>query len=205
MLSLDVHLRRGSFERRVSIKDDARIIALDGRSGVGKTTVLHAIAGLLRPLSGRIEISDRCLYDSALGIDVPPYKRRIGYVFQDTRLFPHLNVRDNLRYGHRSAHTPVTFSLDVVASLLGIELLLARRITNLSGGEIQRVALGRALLSQPALLLLDEPLSMLDQARREELIPYLQRIRDDLVLPIIYVSHSAGEINQLTDAVHVLE
>jgi molybdate transport system ATP-binding protein len=205
MLSLDVQLRRGAFERRVRIEDDARVIALSGHSGAGKTSVLHAIAGLVKPLSGHIEIDGHRLYDSARGIDVAPHRRRVGYVFQDTRLFPHLDVRRNLQYGRHAGETGDAFGFDAVVALLGIGPLLERRITNLSGGETQRIALGRALLSQPALLLLDEPLSMLDQARREELIPYLQRVRDETTLPIVYVSHSADEVKRLTDAVHVLD
>ncbi|MGH8060599.1 MAG: ATP-binding cassette domain-containing protein [Pseudoxanthomonas sp.] len=205
MLSLDVQLRRGAFERRVRIEDAARVIALSGHSGAGKTSVLHAIAGLVKPLSGHIEIDGHRLYDSARGIDVAPHRRRVGYVFQDTRLFPHLDVRRNLRYGRHASDAASAFGFDAVVSLLGIEPLLDRRIANLSGGETQRIALGRALLSQPAILLLDEPLSMLDQARREELIPYLQRVRDETTLPIVYVSHSADEVKRLTDAVHVLD
>lgn len=205
MLSLDVQLLRGSFERRVRIEDASRVIALSGHSGAGKTSVLHAIAGLVKPLSGHIEIDGHRLYDSVRGIDVPPHRRRVGYVFQDTRLFPHLDVRRNLQYGRHAAGAGNAFGFDAVVALLGIGPLLERRTVNLSGGETQRIALGRALLSQPALLLLDEPLSMLDQARREELIPYLQRVRDETTLPIIYVSHSADEVKRLTDAVHVLD
>lgn len=205
MLSLDLQLRRGAFERRVCIEDQARVIALSGHSGAGKTSVLHAIAGLVQPLSGHIEINGQRLYDSVRGINLEPHKRRVGYVFQDTRLFPHLDVRRNLLYGKHAGDTAPSFAFDAVVELLGIAPLLARRTTNLSGGEGQRVALGRALLSQPALLLLDEPLSMLDQARREELIPYLQRVRDETTLPIIYVSHSAEEVKRLTNAVHVLD
>ncbi|HST43787.1 MAG TPA: ATP-binding cassette domain-containing protein [Luteimonas sp.] len=204
MLSLDIHLRRGAFRRHVRIEDAARVIALGGASGAGKTSVLHAIAGLVRPLSGYIEVEGRRLFDSARGIDLPPHERRIGYVFQDTRLFPHLDVRANLHYGRRGPGFDAAGSTDIV-ELLGIGHLLGRRTANLSGGEAQRVALGRALLSQPAVLLLDEPLSMLDQARRDELIPYLQRVRDRTRLPIVYVSHSMEEIRRLTGSVHRLE
>jgi len=204
MLILDIELQRGAFRRRIRIEDAARVIALSGHSGAGKTSVLHAIAGLVEPRSGHIEIDGHRLYDSARGIDVAPHRRRVGYVFQDTRLFPHLDVRRNLQYG-RHGEAGNAFGFDAVVALLGIGPLLERRIANLSGGETQRIALGRALLSQPALLLLDEPLSMLDQARREELIPYLQRVRDETTLPIIYVSHSADEVKRLTDAVHVLD
>ena len=205
MLTLDIELQRGAFRRHVRIEDDARVIALSGHSGAGKTSVLHAIAGLVKPLSGHIGIDGHRLYDSARGIDVAPHRRRVGYVFQDARLFPHLDVRRNLQYGRHASDADPAFGFDAVVALLGIGPLLERRIANLSGGETQRIALGRALLSQPALLLLDEPLSMLDQARREELIPYLQRVRDETTLPLIYVSHSADEVKRLTDAVHVLE
>jgi molybdate transport system ATP-binding protein len=204
MLSLDLKLRRGSFERHVRIEDAARVIALSGYSGAGKTSVLNAIAGLLRPLSGHIEIDGRRLYDSARGIDLPAHRRRIGYVFQEARLFPHLDVRSNLRYGQHGRGEEARFGFDAVVRLLGIDALLARSTRNLSGGEAQRVAIGRALLSQPSVLLLDEPLSSLDPARREELIPYLQRVRDETMLPIVYVSHSTEEVRRLTDAVHAL-
>jgi molybdate transport system ATP-binding protein len=132
------------------------------------------------------------------------HERHVGYVFQDARLFPHLDVRGNLRYGRRRGGEG-HFGFDDVVALLGIGALLARRTANLSGGEAQRVAIGRALLSQPAILLLDEPLASLDRARREELIPYLQRVRDETALPIVYVSHSADEVQRLTHAVHVLD
>ena len=205
MLSLDLQLRRGNFQRHVRIEDGARVIALSGHSGAGKTSVLHAIAGLVKPASGHIRVDGRSLYDSDAGIDLPVHARRVGYVFQDARLFPHLDVRRNLRYGSHAGPQRDAPDFDAVVELLGIGSLLQRRTANLSGGETQRIALGRALLSQPALLLLDEPLSMLDQARREELIPYLQRVRDETTLPIIYVSHSAEEVKRLTDAVHVLD
>jgi molybdate transport system ATP-binding protein len=204
MLSLDITLQRGHFHRRVRIDDAARVIALSGHSGAGKTSVLHAVAGLVTPQAGRIEVDGRCLFDAARGIDLPPHRRQIGYVFQDTRLFPHLDVRGNLRYG-RHVHDAARFAFDDVVALLGIGALLKRRTAHLSGGETRRVAIGRALLSQPRILLLDEPLSSLDHARREELIPYLQRVRDETTLPIIYVSHSADEMRRLTDAVHVLD
>ncbi|MEE7547859.1 ATP-binding cassette domain-containing protein, partial [Xanthomonas sp. Kuri4-1] len=175
-------------------------------SGAGKTSVLNAIAGLVTPAAGRIAIDGRCLYDSARGIDLPPHRRRIGYVFQDARLFPHLDVRGNLRYGRhgRAGDTP-RFGFDEVVALLGIAPLLARRPRHLSGGEAQRVAIGRALLAQPAVLLFDEPLSALDPARREELIPYLQRVRDEVRLPMLYVSHHPEEVRRIADAVHVLD
>ena len=165
MLKLDIELQRGGFQRRVRIEESARVVALVGPSGAGKTSVLSAIAGLLRPKSGRIEIDGRVLFDRAARIDLPTHRRRIGYVFQDARLFPHLDVRGNLRYG-RHGHSETRFGFDAVVELLGIGALLDRATANLSGGEAQRVAIGRALLSQPAILLFDEPLSALDQARR---------------------------------------
>lgn len=204
MLSLDILLKRGAFERHVQIEDDARVVALSGHSGAGKTSVLHAIAGLVTPVSGHIVIDGRRLFDSARDIDLPTHAREVGVVFQDARLFPHLDVRANLRYGTRT-RVATRFAFDDVVALLGIGGLLDRRTANLSGGEAQRVAIGRALLSQPRVLLLDEPLSMLDHARRAELIPYLQRVRDDTTLPIVYVSHSIDEVRQLATAVHALD
>jgi molybdate transport system ATP-binding protein len=202
MLSLDIELRRGDYRRQVRIEEAARVIALVGPSGAGKTSVLNAIAGLLRPHAGRIEVEGRVLFDHAARIDVPAHRRRIGYVFQDARLFPHLDVAANLRYGrHEGAQR---FRFDDIVALLGIDALLERRPRHLSGGEAQRVAIGRALLSQPALLLLDEPLSALDRERREELIPYLQRVRDTLGLPMLYVSHREDEVRRIAEVVHVL-
>ncbi len=203
-LHVDLQLRRGAFARQVRIDSDARVLALTGPSGVGKTSVLNAIAGLLRPQAGRIEVDGRVLFDSATRINLPVHRRRIGYVFQDARLFPHLDVRGNLGYGRHGAKGSSGFGFDAVVDLLGIAPLLARRPRNLSGGEAQRVAIGRALLSQPAMLLLDEPLSALDPARRGELIPYLRRVREQTGLPMLYVSHQPDEVQQLADAVHVL-
>jgi len=205
MLDIDIELRRGDFRRQVRIAETARVVALVGPSGAGKTTVLNAIAGLVRPCTGRIAIDGRVLFDQAGGIDLPTHRRRIGYVFQDARLFPHLDVRGNLRYGRHGRGRDAQFHFDDVVALLGIGPLLARRPRNLSGGEAQRVAIGRALLSQPAILLFDEPLSALDHARREELIPYLQRVRDEIRLPMLYVSHRDDEVRRIADAVHSLD
>ncbi|HEY0334608.1 MAG TPA: molybdenum ABC transporter ATP-binding protein [Stenotrophomonas sp.] len=204
MLDIDIELRRGHFHRHVRMEETARVVALVGPSGAGKTTVLNAIAGLVTPQNGRIAIDGRVLFDRARRIDLPTHRRRIGYVFQDARLFPHLDVRGNLRYGRHGRGQALQFGFDDVVALLGIEPLLARRPRNLSGGEAQRVAIGRALLSQPAILLFDEPLSALDQARREELIPYLQRVRDEIRLPMLYVSHRDDEVRRIADVVHVL-
>ena len=211
MLVVDVLLERGAFRRRVQLREDARMVALTGHSGAGKTSVLNAIAGLFRPSHGRIEVDGRVLFDSHAGIDLPVHQRHVGYVFQDARLFPHMSVRRNLLYGKRNhageddGAAAMRFSLDDVVALLGIGPLLRRRPANLSGGEAQRVAIGRALLSQPRVLLLDEPLSSLDSARREEVIPYLQRLRDQTPLPMVYVSHSLDEVRRLTATVHAFE
>ena len=205
MFDIDIELRRGDFARHVRIDDDARVIALTGRSGAGKTSVLHAIAGLVAPRSGRIAIGERVLFDASLRIDLPPHLRRVGYVFQDTRLFPHLDVAGNLRYGRHPSRARPRFGFDAVVELLGIEPLLARRTGNLSGGEAQRVALGRALLSQPDILLLDEPLSMLDAERREELLPWLRRVRDEVRVPMVYVSHQHEDAAQLAASIHALD
>jgi len=200
---IDVTLRRGGFERSLRIDSDARVLALVGASGSGKTSLLHAVSGLLRPVRGRVEIDGHVLFDSALHVDVPAHRRHIGYVFQDGRLFPHLDVRGNLLYGARRV-TGGRFTFDAIVDLLALAPLLSRRIAGLSGGEVQRIALGRALLSQPRLLLLDEPLSMLDHDRREELLPYLQRVRDESGLPMIYVSHVASEVARIAQDVHRL-
>ncbi|WDS37537.1 molybdenum ABC transporter ATP-binding protein [Pseudoxanthomonas sp.] len=205
MLELDVQLQRGGFNRSVRIASDARVLALTGPSGAGKTSVLNAISGLLRPQSGRITVDGRVLFDSSQRIDLPVHRRRIGYVFQDARLFPHMDVQRNLRYGNHARTGAQQFGFDAVVELLGIAPLLQRRPRNLSGGEAQRVAIGRALLSQPALLLLDEPLSALDAKRRGELIPYLRRVCTETGLPMLYVSHQPDEVQQLADAVHVLD
>ncbi|KAB8314246.1 ATP-binding cassette domain-containing protein [Tolypothrix campylonemoides VB511288] len=202
---LDVTVRRGAFERALAVRSDARTLALVGASGSGKTTLLHAIAGLLRPARGRIAVDGRVLFDADARIDLPAHRRRIGYVFQDGRLFPHRDVRANLLYGLHGTDAAPRFAFGRVVDLLGLGPLLARRTAALSGGETQRVALGRALLSQPALLLLDEPLSMLDLDRRDELLPYLVRVRDEARLPMIYVSHQPDEVRRIADAVHRLD
>jgi len=204
MLHLDIQLQRGTFRRHVQLAEQARVVALTGASGAGKSSVLHAIAGLVKPQQGRIEVDGLVLFDRARGIDLPPHRRQVGYVFQDARLFPHLDVAANLRYGRHRRGVGQRFGFDEVVDLLGIAPLLARPTRNLSGGEAQRVAIGRALLSQPALLLLDEPLSALDPARRGELIPYLLRLREEARLPMLYVSHQPEEVRQLAQVVHAL-
>jgi molybdate transport system ATP-binding protein len=182
------------------------IIALFGRSGSGKTTLINIISGLSVPDAGDIRLDDEVLTDTRTGVAVPVEHRRIGYVFQDARLFPHLNVAGNLRYGEkRSRAAPRVIGFDEVVALLGLAQLLLRRPRELSGGERQRVALGRALLSQPRLLLLDEPLASIDVARREEVLPYLEALRDTLAIPMVYVSHQFDEVLRLATHVVLLE
>ena len=178
------------------------ITAIFGVSGAGKTSLINAISGLTRPEQGRIVLNDRVLYDAEKKICLPPEKRRVGYVFQDARLFPHYNVLGNLRYGMAKS---MAGQFDKLVTLLGIEQLLDRLPGGLSGGEKQRVAIGRALLTAPELLLLDEPLASLDIPRKRELLPYLQRLAREINIPVLYVSHSLDEILHLADKVMVLE
>jgi molybdate transport system ATP-binding protein len=177
------------------------VTALFGRSGSGKTTIIQAVAGSVRPDRGHVRVDGETFFDSARGIDLPIEKRNVGYVFQDARLFPHMSVESNLRYGARRSRRKPTISFDAVVGMLGIAHLLGRRPHTLSGGEKQRVAIGRALLAQPRLLLMDEPLASLDEMRKGEILPYLERLRDELKLPILYVSHSIEEVLRLSTAV----
>lgn len=199
--SVDVHFERAGTCFAAAFAAPAGITALVGPSGAGKTTVLNLIAGLVRPTRGRIAVEGTVLFDSAQGLDLAPERRAAGYVFQDLRLFPHLNVRDNLRYGHRRAGARNWLTLDEAAEFLGLSLLLDRPPRTLSGGEAQRVAIGRALLSGPRFLLMDEPLTGLDADRRAEILPMIERIRDELGLPILYVSHDRAEVGRLADTV----
>jgi molybdate transport system ATP-binding protein len=207
MLEIDVSKQRGAFGAQVQFTSTTPgVTALFGRSGCGKTTTVHMIAGLLRPDRGHIRIDGTTLFDAARGIDVPAEERGIGYVFQDARLFPHLSVRDNLRYGERRARGRArNLQFDAVVELLGLAPLLGRRPAGLSGGERQRVAIGRALLAQPRLLLLDEPLASIDVARRGELLPYLENLRDHFRLPMVFVSHQFEEVLRLAGDVVVLD
>ncbi|MDR6510183.1 molybdate transport system ATP-binding protein [Novosphingobium capsulatum] len=199
---IDVVLARGQREFPVRVAGGGGITALVGPSGQGKTSTLDAVAGLLRPLSGHIAVGGTVLFDAARGIDLPPERRAAGYVFQDLRLFPHLSVADNLLFGWRQAAPERrTLALDEVAGFLDIAPLLARRPHTLSGGEAQRVAIGRALLSGPRFLLMDEPLTALDPARREGVIALIARIRDAFALPVLLVSHQQDEVARLADAV----
>ena len=181
---------------------DRGLTALFGRSGSGKTSVVNAIAGLYRPARGRILVDGRTLTDTERGIAIRPHRRRIGYVFQEGRLFPHLTVRQNLMFGRwfaRPARDAVR--LDEVVALLALDGLLDRRPGRLSGGEKQRVALGRALLADPRLLLMDEPLAALDAERKDEILPYIERLRDEAGVPIVYVSHSVAEVVRLANTI----
>lgn len=205
-LSVDITHPLPDFELRVAFEASSGITALFGPSGTGKTTVVNAVSGLLRPRAGRIELAGQTLFDAGRNLHLPVHRRRLGYVFQDARLFPHLSVERNLTYGLRLAPTGAPGpSLAQVCDLLGIAALLPRRPGTLSGGEKQRVAIGRALLSRPRMLLLDEPLAALDAARKEEILPYLERLRDQTGIPMLYVSHSVAEIARLASTVVVLE
>jgi molybdate transport system ATP-binding protein len=182
------------------------VTTIFGPSGCGKSTILAAVAGLLRPQEGRISLNGRVLFDSAEKRMLPPEQRRCGVVFQDSRLFPHMSVESNLRYGQRRAPRAAEGpGLDEVVALLGIGHLLARRPAALSGGEKQRVALGRALLARPALLLMDEPLAALDASRKAEVLPFLSRLRERLSIPILYVTHALDEVDRLADTLVLME
>ncbi len=207
-LRVELRKQRGDFLVDVAFgAPTPGITALFGRSGCGKSTTISMIAGLLRPDSGRVIVDDDVLLDTGRHVEVDARHRRIGVVFQDARLFPHLDVRDNLEYGLRRAHATAVHAIrfDDVLGMLGLEALLARRPHELSGGEKQRVALGRALLAQPRLLLLDEPLASLDAARREDVMPYLERVRDAFSIPIVYVSHQFDEVLRLATRMVLLE
>jgi molybdate transport system ATP-binding protein len=195
-------VRRGATPLAGDFTAPDGLTALFGPSGSGKTTTLDVIAGLLKPQRGRIVVAGKVLFDSAKGIDLAPEQRACGYVFQDGRLFPHRSVRDNLLFGW-SLRPPGQrwIGLDEALEFLGIGHLLARMPRTLSGGEAQRVAIGRALLSGPRFLLMDEPLSSLDEPRQEEIMQVIERIRDELKLPILYVSHDRAEVERLADQV----
>jgi molybdate transport system ATP-binding protein len=202
VIALAVRHRRGDFTLEVALESDARVIALFGPSGSGKSTLLHVVAGLIRPDRGVVRVEGRVLTDTAAGVFLPPHRRRIGYVFQDGRLFPHLSVRGNLGYGRRFAPKPERYAHpEEIVALLGLGSLLDRRPQTLSGGEKQRVAIGRALLASPRLLLMDEPLASLDAGRKAETLPYIERLRDELRIPIVYVSHSREEVDRLADEI----
>jgi molybdate transport system ATP-binding protein len=205
MLTVDVDKQLGEFSLQASFAVESGATALFGASGAGKTSLINMVAGLMRPDRGRIVLHGETLFDDAARVDVPAWRRRIGYVFQEGRLFPHLSVRRNLDYGRWMsglAADPAGFAH--VIELLDIGSLLERRPGKLSGGERQRVAIGRTLLTLPRLLLLDEPLASLDSPRKQEILPYLQRLRDAAQVPVIYVSHDAGEVKRLATRVVML-
>ena len=203
MLEVNIRLRRGDFKLDAAFSlQKPGVIALFGPSGCGKSSLIQCVAGLTRPDEGRIELNGEVFFDSARGIDVAAARRGIGCVFQDSRLFPHFTVRGNLLYGAARTQRAGSINFDDIVSLLDLHSLLERRPGRLSGGERQRVAIGRALLAQPRLLLLDEPLASLDHARRDEVLPYLEILRDRLAIPMLYVSHQFEEVLRLaTDLV----
>lgn len=206
MLSVNIEKQLGAFKIDASFTSDGLVTGLFGNSGAGKTSIINMIAGLTTPDHGRISLDNDVLDDSASGLHVPPHRRRIGYVFQDARLFPHLSVRQNLDYGRRMnslAHD--TAAEKHTVDLLDTGHLLDRRPAQLSGGERQRVALGRALLAKPRLLLLDEPLGSLDEERKAEILPYLIRLRDEASVPMVFVSHDPAEMRRLATNVVMLK
>ena len=200
-VELSLRHRQGTFELAADFATGTGITALFGRSGSGKTSLVNMIAGLTRPDAGRISVNGRTLFDSNAGIDLPAHRRRVGYVFQEARLFPHLTVRQNLNYAGLFSGKRDGAAFDHVVQLLGIGHLLTRRPLHLSGGEKQRVAIGRALLAAPDILLMDEPLASLDEDRKGEILPYLERLRDEALVPIIYVTHAVPEIARLATSV----
>jgi molybdate transport system ATP-binding protein len=206
MLAVDVEKRLGDFTVAARFETGGGVTALFGPSGAGKSSIVAMIGGLLRPDRGRIALDGEILFDGEADVDVPPHRRRIGTVFQEGRLFPHLSVRQNLDYGRwMSGLAADKAAFDHACALLDLGHLLDRRPGRLSGGERQRVAIGRALLMQPRLLLLDEPLASLDLARKREILPYLERLRDEARVSMVYVSHQAAEVKRIATSVVRLE
>ncbi|WP_024574484.1 MULTISPECIES: molybdenum ABC transporter ATP-binding protein [unclassified Afipia] len=206
MLSVDIEKQLGDFRLETSFTSDGLVTGLFGNSGAGKTSIINMIAGLIAPDRGRISLDGEVLDDTVRKLHIPPHRRRIGYVFQDARLFPHLSVRQNLDYGRRMNRLDSDAAAEKhTVDLLDIGDLLDRRPAQLSGGEKQRVALGRALLAKPKLLLLDEPLGALDDERKAEILPYFIRLRDEASVPMVFVSHDAGEMRRLATNVVILK
>ena len=202
MIALSFTLCQGDFSLSIDERLGSRVTALFGPSGSGKTTILDSIAGLRRPQSGTITVGERLVFSSAAGVDVPAHRRHVGYVPQDVALFPHMDVRGNVLYGRRPGYRP---DPDAVMKILEVRPLLDRRVGQLSGGERQRIALARALMSSPEVLLLDEPLAAVDVELRRRIIPYLVRVRDDMRLPILYVTHDRSEVGLLAEEVIMLD
>jgi molybdate transport system ATP-binding protein len=207
VILVNVKKRLGDFLVQASFESNGDgVVGLFGRSGAGKTSIINMVAGLVRPDQGRIAVKDRCVYDSDGGVDLPPERRRFGYIFQDDRLFPHLSVKANLTYGMKLVPRHQRYvRLDQVVDLLGIEHLLERRPATLSGGEKQRVAIGRALLTSPDLLLMDEPLASLDSDRKSEVLPFVAKLPAEFNIPILYVSHSMAEMRSIAGRVIFIE
>ncbi|MBH2002449.1 MAG: ATP-binding cassette domain-containing protein [Moraxellaceae bacterium] len=205
MIDCHIQLKQGQFDLDQRFQSDQSVIGLFGASGSGKTTILHSIAGLVTPQAGWIKIKNQTWFDQAQKINLTTQQRRIGLVFQDAQLFPHKNVRQNLLFGFKHIQPQQRqFEVDYIIELLKLEHLIERMPIKLSGGEKQRVALGRALLYSPQLLLLDEPLSALDAAHKAEIIPFFQRVKQELGIPMLYVSHDKSEIEQLTHEIWYL-
>ena len=206
MIAIDALHRQGDFTLQASVRAEGRALALCGASGAGKTTLLNIVAGLARPEAGRVEVNGVTLLDTKIGIDLAPRRRRVGYVFQELRLFPHLKVERNLLYGRRFAPKAASsVDFDQAVDLLGLRALLTRWPARLSGGEKQRVAIGRALLANPRILLMDEPLAALDDARRMEILSYIEKLRDAFAIPIVFVSHRLSEVERLASDIAVLD
>ena len=215
-LAFDIRIQQGEFTLEAADRSRVEVLGLSGPSGAGKTTLLEAIAGIRKPVRGEIVVGATTLFSSSAGIDMRPRDRRIGYVPQDALLFPHMSVRGNMLFGVRpqssggplaaigARSSPPGAELHDVAQMLEIDRLLDRRVQGLSGGERQRIALGRALMTRPALLLMDEPLAAVDRERRERIVPYLLRIRRELHVPLVYVTHNAHELLQIADRVLVM-
>jgi len=207
MIEIDARHRQGEFTLDVRLQAKGGTLALCGPSGAGKTTLLNIVAGLVRPRAGRVLVDGVTLLDTSAGIDLAPRRRRVGYVFQELRLFPHLKVERNLLYGRRFApkDAPPSVDFDQAVDLLGLRPLLARWPARLSGGEKQRVAIGRALLANPRILLMDEPLAALDDARRAEILSYIEKLRDAFAIPIVFVSHRLAEVERLASDIAALD
>jgi molybdate transport system ATP-binding protein len=204
-LSLSIQKQQGDFALNIALETGAGVTALFGRSGAGKSSIIKAVAGLERPDTGRIALGDRVLYDAAGRVNVPMHKRRVAVVFQDARLFPHMSVQNNLLYGAKRVDRSISRAdAQDMADLLGLGALLARKPGSLSGGEAQRVAIGRALLSKPQLLMLDEPLAGLDQARKADVLSLLEKVRDLVQVPMLFVSHAREEVLRLASDVAIV-